>query len=406
MTSSSTNFGLVAYLANTLLTLLPANMFHYSMILMSGLYLESSTLTGLVFFSIFLPIGILTTFAGKMLDRRDRKKIVVFGQVLSLIAFFGLLFLFSVELSTTLRAILMVTFSVTMGSSLAFVVPARLAFLADVVEKDTLSKATGVTALLTLAGVGLAPVCTDLIKSSYGWIGLGLIIIGLHLAGMGCLWFVRRCPSAVTIAVDVGGSFRSYLQQNPVLFQGILLVMLMFSALGPLQVLLPEHLVNSLGATEIQRGATMSWLGGGLLTGAIAAQFWVPRTRRFGLGIGIVGVTLGAAGGLIAMMTATFPVAVLLGINGFCLGVGSTALSVLLQNFSDDAHKGQTMAAFSAMFQLMPAVFGLLGGTVAAPMGVGGALVISGLIVIAGVICVLSFSNFRTLQEPDPNAPR
>lgn len=184
MTKTSQRKGLIAYFANTVLTLLPANMFHYSMILLSGTFVESSSFTGIVFFCIFLPIGVLTPIAGKALDKHNRKALVVLGQAASLIALLGLLALVTVPVATELRAPIMIVLSLVMGASLAFVVPARLTFLADIADETSLSGATALTAMLTVLGFGLAPVTVDFVKSQVGWSGLGVGIVTVHVLSL------------------------------------------------------------------------------------------------------------------------------------------------------------------------------------------------------------------------------
>ncbi len=385
MTGRSQRSGLAAYFGNTVLTLLPANMFHYSMILLSGSFVDSPSFTGIVFFCIFLPIGVLTPVAGKALDNRNRRTLVFLGQAASLIALVGLLLLVSLSVAPDLRAPIMIALALVMGSSLAFVVPARLTFLADIANEKTLPSATALTAMLTVLGFGLAPVIVDFIKSHIGWTGLSATIVALHVLGMLLLWGAqsRKVQQAGT---KLSGTFRLYLSTKPVIFQALLAAALFFIAMGPLQVLLPRYFVESLGASELLRGAIISWLGGGLFLGALAAQVWVSKTRHFGRGVILVGICLGVATGLIAFASSVALGGLLLALCGVGLGFGSTSVSVLLQHLSDDAHRGQTMAAFSMVFQLIPAAFGLLAGVTASMSGVPTALALVGIGIVAGLL--------------------
>lgn len=392
MTDISQRKGLIAYFANTVLTLLPANMFHYSMILLSGTFVESSSFTGIVFFCIFLPIGVLTPIAGKALDKHNRKTLIVLGQAASLIALLGLLLLVTVPVATELRAPLMIALSLMMGASLAFVVPARLTFLADIADETSLSGATALTAMLTVLGFGLAPVTVDFVKSQVGWSGVGVGIVTLHVLGMVMLSFVRSYKVKKT-GSKLSRPFKEYLLSNPIILQALLAAALIFIAMGPLQVLLPRYFVESLGASEVLRGAIISWLGGGLFLGAFAAQIWVSKTQHFGRDVILAGVGLGISTALIAVAWSVSIGGVLLALCGIGLGFGSTSVSVLLQKFSDDDHRGQVMAAFSVVFQLVPAIFGLLASVVASVFDVPTALTLIGLTIATGLLAMMIFAR-------------
>ncbi|MEO0829229.1 MAG: MFS transporter [Pseudomonadota bacterium] len=385
MTETSQRSGLAAYFGNTVFTLLPANMFHYSMILLSGTFVGSPSFTGVVFFCIFLPIGVLTPLAGKALDTRNRRTLVFLGQAASLVALAGLLLLVSVPVADDLRAPIMIALALVMGASLAFVVPARLTFLADIADEKTLPGATALTAMLTVLGFGLAPVTVDFLKSQVGWPGLGAIIVVLHVLGM-LMLLGARSRRVQHAGAKLSGTFRHYLSTKPVIFQALLAAALFFIAMGPLQVLLPRYFVESLGASELLRGAIISWLGGGLFVGAVAAQIWVSKTLHFGRGVILVGIGLGIATGLIAVVPNITLGGILLAVCGMGLGFGSTSVSVLLQQLSDDDHRGQTMAAFSMVFQLIPAVSGLLAGIAASVSSVPAALALVGVAIGTGLL--------------------
>lgn len=385
MTDTSQRSGLAAYFGNTVFTLLPANMFHYSMILLSGTFVGSPSFTGVVFFCIFLPIGVLTPLAGKALDTRNRRTLVFLGQAASLVALAGLLLLVSVPVAADLRAPIMIALALVMGASLAFVVPARLTFLADVADEKTLPGATALTAMLTVLGFGLAPVTVDFLKSQVGWSGLGAIIVVLHVLGM-LMLLGARSRTVQHAGAKLSGTFRHYLSTKPVILQALLAAALFFIAMGPLQVLLPRYFVESLGASELLRGAIISWLGGGLFLGAVAAQIWVSKTLHFGRGVILVGIGLGIATGLIAVAPNITLGGILLALCGMGLGFGSTSVSVLLQQLSDDDHRGQTMAAFSMVFQLIPAVSGLLAGIAASLSSVPAALAVVGMAIVTGLL--------------------
>lgn len=402
MSTPQSGLGLASYFGNTVLTLLPANMFHYSMILLSSAYVESPSFAGIVFFCTFVPIGLLTPIAGRALDLKNRKALVVLGQATSLVALAGLALLMSVQVNEDLRPAIMIALAIIMGSSLAFVVPARLTFLADIADEEKLPGATAMTALLTLVGFGLAPVTVDFVKSQVDWVGLGVAIVALHVLGM-ILLTGARAHRVREVHTGPTGSFRSYLSENPLVLQALIAVALIFTAMGPLQVLLPRYFVDSLGATELQRGMIISWLGGGLLIGALASQIWVTRTRRFGLGVLLAGMGLGVATGAIALASNTSIGGLLLAASGLALGFSSTSVSVLLQQFAGDEHRGQTMAAFSMVFQLIPAIFALLAGFVASVTSVPTALALSGSLIVLGLggVFLLSrpFKNLGSLKE-------
>ncbi len=83
------------------------------------------------------------------------------------------------------------------------------------------------------------------------------------------------------------------------------------------------------------------------------------------INIFIISALIGFLVGMIASVNTAPLAATLLYFAGIFLGFGCSALTVLIQNVTDDRYRGRLNALFSLIFQLAPALGGLITGIIA-----------------------------------------
>ena len=356
--------GLGAYYLNSFVTLLLANMFHYSLIVISNDVIGSKAFTGILFFSIFVPIIFLMPFVGNTLDKRSRKEVLLFGQIITLLAYILLLLTSWLQISSAVLPFLLMAAALTMGTSLAMIVPARISLLADIVSKENLSNATATSAMFPMLGFSLAPACVDYLSNSMGQGSYFELLIILHLAGMLLIILIPYKSNLVT-SNNNDTPLKGYLDKSPLLRETLMFFCLIIFIIGPFQTLLPVLFVEELGVSNVQRGLYMSSLGLGLLSGGIVSRLYITRLNSIGKAIFIISALIGFLVGMIASVNTAPLAATLLYFAGIFLGFGCSALTVLIQNVTDDRYRGRLNALFSLIFQLAPALGGLITGIIA-----------------------------------------
>src|SRR5690349_19137764 len=122
---------------------------------------HSSFLLGLVSFAGQLPLFILTPFAGVLVDRFSRHRILIVTQSLALLQAFALALVVS---TGVLRVWNLIALSVFAGSVLAVDLTARQAFIVDMVGSgDDLPNAVALNAFVINGGRMLGPAIAGLL---------------------------------------------------------------------------------------------------------------------------------------------------------------------------------------------------------------------------------------------------
>ncbi len=394
-----------AFYLNSFITLLLANMFHYSLIIISNDLIGSKAFTGILFFSIFVPILFLTPFVGRLLDNKNRRTILFVGQVITLLAYTSLFISQWLNVPNNVLPFLLMVMALIMGTSLAIVVPARMALLADIVSKEKLANATATSALFPMLGFSLAPACVGFLQNLLGSPSYFELLIIFQIVAM---YLIILIPSQLNTPSNFKEEMplKGYLAKTPLLRETLLFFCLMIFIIGPFQTLLPVLLVEELGVSNIQRGLFMSSLGIGLLFGGILSRLYIGSLIKLGRIIFIVGGLIGVLVAFIASASTASTAVVLLFITGALLGFGASALTVLIQDVTDERYRGRLTALFSLIFQLAPALGGLVMGVIAQASNTRASLMVAAFIILGtSVILYLVFTqlNGARLQQKIAN---
>jgi len=394
-----------AFYLNSFITLLLANMFHYSLIIISNDLIGSKAFTGILFFSIFVPILFLTPFVGRLLDNKNRRTILFVGQVITLLAYTSLFISQWLNVPNNVLPFLLMVMALIMGTSLAIVVPARMALLADIVSKEKLANATATSALFPMLGFSLAPACVGFLQNRLGSLSYFELLIIFQIVAM---YLIILIPSQLNTPSNFKEEMplKGYLAKTPLLRETLLFFCLMIFIIGPFQTLLPVLLVEELGVSTAQRGLFMSSLGIGLLFGGILSRLYIGSLIKLGRIIFIVGGLIGVLVAFIASASTASTAVVLLFITGALLGFGASALTVLIQDVTDERYRGRLTALFSLIFQLAPALGGLVMGVIAQASNTRASLMVAAFIILGtSVILYLVFTqlNGARLQQKIAN---
>lgn len=349
----------------------------------------SAVLLGSVSFAGQIPAFLLGPIAGVLVDRWDRHRVLVITQIISMLQSFAV---GGLALAGLIDVWHIVALSIVQGVVNAFDMPARQAFLVEMVDaREDLPNAIALNSSMVngarLIGPALAGVVISAVGEAWCFLIDGIsylaVILSLLLMQLAATRTLRPLSTAnVTEQLREGWNYVS----DSLPIRSILLLLGLISLAGmPYTVLMPVIASKVLHGGPNTLGLLMSATGVGALVGALTLAM---RRSVLGLGMRIV-VCSGLFGlGLIAFGWSTnlwLSVAIL-PVIGFAMMQHMAASNTILQTVVDDAKRGRVMAFYSMAFQGMAPFGSLMAGTLAGHIGVQWTLALSGAICLAGSV--------------------
>lgn len=239
------------------------------------------------------------------------------------------------------------------GVGWSLLAPARMALLGRMAGEQQARLAV-LFNLLVMLGFGLAPLLLAAARVEGGWTAvqaIGLLLFGLRVPALGGEGHVFE---------RIRQGF-AYAMGTPLLAQALLTAVLIYLAMGPIQVMLPRFAQQVLQLQEMQRGMFLGALALAFLIGGAIA---LPLARRFGQGHVLLVAALLSGGGLVLLANSVSLAGALLclGLNGICAGTAISLVVALLQHESEPALRGRLMSLYTVTSQVIPAAGGLGAG--------------------------------------------
>ena len=344
-------------------------------------------LLGLVGFAGQIPTFLMAPFAGVLVDRWNRHKILVITQVLALIQAFVLALLFYVKsISVWHIAIL----SVFLGIINAFDMPARQSFVVDMIEKkEDLGNAIALNSSMVNSARLIGPSIAGVLISLTGE-GMCFLINAIsYLFVIAFLLMMKITPRK--IVVQDTNAFQKFKEGFTYTFgflpiRYIILLLALVSLMGmPYTVLMPVFAKTILHGGSHTFGFLMGATGIGALMGAV---YMASRKNAAGLekfipwfaaifGLGLI---------LFSMSTNFILSLFLLFITGFGMLMQMTSSNTILQTIVDDDKRGRVMSFYTMAFMGTAPFGSLLAGALASKVGAPNTLLIGGVACILGAI--------------------
>lgn len=388
------NRDLIFFYINTAITLLAANMSRYSVLLFTRAHSGSDALTGFVFGVSFIPTAIMGPYAGVVADRFNRKRIVIISQALITLTVlaFALGFVSGDEIATLALPFF---FALGLGVALTFMIPSRFALLGNLVPEADIMKSTAIVQLIIIAGFGLAPLATGLLKTHMDWRTFFYASAGLYLIGLFFILPVKarfpQRPRDETTTLIEGLRF---IGAFPPVRDLLIYACIGLFLLGPVQVVLPNFVKEHFSLSESQRGTFISLLGFGLICGGVGVRVLKPSSHR-GKWIVTAGALSGLCGAVLVRLEDVLPAALLVLGSGIAGGVLSTMISSSLQHLTPDHYRGRVMSLYSMSTQLVPAVSGVIVAQLAGWIGPGESFFMAGAFVVLASTASLALPGLR-----------
>ena len=363
---------------------------------------KSSLLLGTVGFAGQIPTFILAPFAGVIVDRFDRRTLLVWTQVLAMIQSLALAFL---TLTHRINIPEVLALSVMQGLVNAFDMPARQSFMITMVEdKADLSNAIAINSSMVNVARLIGPSLAGLViaTSNEGWCfaidGMSYIAVVASLLVMRIEPAVRQRAAATMVAqLREGWTYVS----NSLPIRDILLLFALLSLMGwPFMVLMPVFAAQVLHGGPHTLGFLMGAVGVGSLGSAlsmVARRSVRGLTKMIPIAAAVFGVGLICFGFSHTLWLSMLMMLV----TGFGMMQGLTASNTILQTLVEERMRGRVMSYYTMAFVGMAPFGSLLAGALAHAIGAPRTVIFSGVACIAGSLCFTTqLRKIRTHMRP------
>jgi MFS family permease len=352
---------------------------------------KSELLLGVVGFASDIPVFVLVPVAGVIADKFKRHRILAITQSLAALQAFILAIL---VLTGHIAVWHIVALGVCSGIVNAFDIPARQAFLVDVVEnKEDLGNAIALNSFIFNGALLIGPSIAGVVIAFFGEAPCFILNGVSYLALIGALFIMKipeRTIASANLKIGRGILEGASYAFRSVPIRSILLLVALVSFMGVSYVLLmPVFAASILRGGPQTFGYLMSATGVGALAGAV---FLASRRNIIGLAklIVVAGVLYGiglAALSLSHYLTVSLLIAVMIGTT---LMLQMASSNTILQTIVDDAKRGRVISLFVMARRGVEAFGSLLAGLLAHNIGTPNTFL------IGGIVCVLASLAFAS----------
>jgi len=362
----------------------------------------SALLLGVVGFCGQIPTLVLAPFAGVLVDRSDRHRILVVTQVLSLLQSAALAVLTLAGVITVAHVLIL---QIVQGIINAFDTPARQAFVIEMVEdRADLPNAIALNSSMVNASRILGPSIGGIIIGAVGEGWCFAIDAVSYLAVIASLLAMRLAPrvrvrSTARLSEDLATGFHYVTRFVPV--RSALLLLSMVSVMGmPYTVLMPAISASVLHGGPHTLGFLMTASGAGALGGAL---YLASRRTVLGLGraMAIAATTFGLGLTAFSFSRSLWVSLVLLPIVGAGMMITMAATNTIIQTVVEEDLRGRVMAFYTMAFLGTAPIGSLIAGVAADRIGPQRTILLGGLAcVAAGMWFMYRLPLLREIVRP------
>ncbi|MGC2164355.1 MAG: MFS transporter [Silvibacterium sp.] len=346
---------------------------------------HSALLLGTVSFVGQIPTFVLAPFAGVLVDRLNRRMVLIWTQTLAMLQSLALAALTLTHRITIHEILILSAFQGVINS---FDMPGRQAFMVQMVEdRADLSNAIAINSSMvnlarllgpSLAGIIIAATnegwCFLIDGVSYIAVILSLVLMRVHIAA------IKRATTSMAEQLREGWAYVSTF----VPIRSILLLFALVSFMGmPYVVLMPIFAAKVLHGGPHTLGFLMGAAGVGALVSALSL---VVRKSVRGLlkMLPISAASFGAGLFLFGLSHVFWLSMALMVVVGFGMMQGLTASNTIIQTLVPEDKRGRVMSYYTAAFVGMAPFGSLLAGALAHWVGAPRTVMVTGTCCIAG----------------------
>jgi MFS family permease len=346
---------------------------------------KSALLLGTVGFAGQIPTFLLAPLAGVIVDRVDRRKVLVWTQTLAMLQSFALAWL---TLSHRITIAEILALSAMQGIINAFDMPGRQSFMVKMVEdRADLSNAIAINSSMVNTARLIGPSLAGLLiaVTNEGWC---FLVDGISYIAVIASLLMMRLPREKVL--QAAASMVAQLREGWTYVSGfapirtILALFALLSLMGwPFMVLMPIFAAQMLHGGPHTLGFLMGAVGVGSLISALTLV--IRRsvrglTKMIPIAAAIFGIGL-ICFGLSRMFWLSL---LMMLVTGFGMMQGMVASNTILQTLVDEHMRGRVMSYYTMAFVGMAPFGSLLAGLLAHVIGAPHTVIVSGIACILG----------------------
>ncbi|WP_063867965.1 MFS transporter [Paenibacillus sp. Soil766] len=347
----------------------------------------SSLKLGIVAACQFLPILLFSLFAGIIVDKFPKKKILILTQSVSMILAFALA---TLVLTDTVRYEYILVMALLLGLNNTLDMPTRQAFNVEIVGKEDLMNAIALNSttfnMARIVGPSIGAVMMAWLGAGWCFLlnGVSFIAVLYGLIHIEAAPYVRKLRAKEGILKEIKDGI-VYIAKDPILSPTVLLVTVIGTLAFNFNILIPVFTKNVLHMGETTYGTLMSCLGVGSLAGALTMSFRSKRGPKLKLSMAascMVAICLILNG----LSGSVWVCGTLLAFTGFFNILFATNSNSALQMYAKDEYRARVMSVYSLVFAGSTPIGSLFSGFIADRYGANGAFVACG--VLTGLLCL------------------
>jgi len=368
---------------------------------------DSPFLLGLVGALQFTPVLLFSLFAGVLVDRFSKKKLLIITQSASLVTTLALAILVSTGKIQYWH--LLVT-STMLGFINTLDMPVRQSFLIELVGKEDLMNAIALNSAVFNLARTIGPAIAGLVMRYFGLSACFLINAVTFAAVLVSLFFIKPMQVVSTIRKDIN-VFKNiweglkYIYSKKILFATILVMAVVGTFAMNFNVLVPVFSIEVLNQTETGYGLLMSCMGIGSFIGAmlIAAISKKGPKKVF---LFVVPIFVGLALIVTGLTRVYALTGVALGVAGFFFIMYSSNANSAMQMNTDKEYLGRVMSVYTLVFAGSTPLGNLYAGAISEKFNASlGFIACGGIILVLLVpIYIYLYRNRGKMQLPRPQA--
>jgi MFS family permease len=343
----------------------------------------------------FLPMMLLSLFAGPFVDRFPKRRTLIFTQsALAILA----LALALITATHVARYWMVLVLAFLLGMVTLIDNPTRQSYVIELAGRESLMNAVSLNSAAFNTARIFGPGVAGLLIELLGIAPCFFLNSLSFLAVIGALFFIDTPPMASARSVesvrDVLASTRdglSYIRKKSEIALPLFLMAVVSTIVINFNVFVPTFAKLSLGRTAAGYGFLMTSMGIGsliaALTQAVRSKAGPSAAQLFG------GVIVMCAAILLCGLQRDYVLScVLLGFAGFAMIIFSTTTNAIIQLASDNEHRGRVMSVYSLVFGGVTPIGALYAGAVSEAIGPALCMAISG---AAGLLFTVSLVIWR-----------
>jgi MFS family permease len=346
----------------------------------------SALLLGIVGFCGQIPTLVLAPFAGVMVDRWSRHRILLATQVLSMLQSLALAVLALAGIITVTEILVL---QIMQGIINSFDTPARQAFVIEMVEdRADLPNAIALNSSMVTGSRIIGPTIGGVLIAAFGegwcfmidaisYVAVIASLLAMHVSA-------DRRKSATRMLDEMRDGWRYVWDFAPT--RTVLMLLALVSTMGmPYMVLMPAVAEDILHGGAHTLGFLMTASGVGALIGAL---YLATRASVMGLGraIAIAAMVFGAGLAVFSLSHVLWLSLLLLPIVGGGFMVQTASTNTILQTIVPEHLRGRVMAFYAMAFLGTAPIGSLVAGVVADRIGVPWTIFMGGIACIGGGI--------------------